>query len=380
MPTYLCHGFRWHRRSIRYFVVIQNVDEASPDWIVAHQSSVALLDQFYELFDFLPPCSHPVRNPFPLPTYDPIRPPTSNGHAHSRTRSYASQGNKEKDIIFENGDARNTSSQPSTRSNRSKSVGQPTATNTIYEDMISPLEPPSPVLDESIPFNDWSVVKFIEEFDPTDLSVVSGPWAYVADYVVRIDTSVSVTEEINRYEARMKTHPYKSMSGASDEGGRRINTIGNRRAGWFEKLRDQLQRSESIRWYVVVCGDEERAGAELEESEEVENKTNGQSSRQGLSSIRGFVENGFEFRLPEFLVSSPRTSEQGPRRRRMRKEAAKQDSTAPAVGQQQAIPPPPAPIQVVHKMPADNGVKHKSSLSSGGLRRLFLRRKPDGPT
>ncbi|OTA94332.1 hypothetical protein M434DRAFT_53703, partial [Hypoxylon sp. CO27-5] len=188
MPTYLCHGFRWHRRSIRYFVVVQNVEEAASEWIVGRQSPVALLDQFYELFDFLPPWQ----------------------------------------------------------------------LSETHDDIPEVPSPEPPELDESVPFNDWSVVKFLEEFDPTDLSVVSGPWAYVADYVVRIDTSVSVAEEISRYEARMKTESYKPMSGPSDEEGRKINTFGNKKAGWLEQLRDQLQRTESIRWYVVVCGDEER--------------------------------------------------------------------------------------------------------------------------
>ena len=41
----------------------------------------------------------------------------------------------------------------------------------------------------------------MEEFDPTNLSVASGPWAYVADLVVRVDTSVSIVEEMLRYEA-----------------------------------------------------------------------------------------------------------------------------------------------------------------------------------
>jgi hypothetical protein len=36
-----------------------------------------------------------------------------------------------------------------------------------------------------------------------------------------------------------------------------------RRFGWFEKLRDQLAKTESIGWYVVVCGDEERTAPDL---------------------------------------------------------------------------------------------------------------------
>ncbi|OTA59183.1 hypothetical protein K449DRAFT_397478 [Hypoxylon sp. EC38] len=372
MPTYLCHGFRWHRRSIRYFVVVQNVEEAASEWIVGRQSPVALLDQFYELFDFLPPCAPPTRNLSPPPSPNRIQSqfPTSNGYAHSRIHSYGGQEHKDKNSRFENGEngtRRRLSKSPS----RSRSLGQLSETHDDIPEVPSP-EPPE--LDESVPFNDWSVVKFLEEFDPTDLSVVSGPWAYVADYVVRIDTSVSVAEEISRYEARMKTESYKPMSGSSDEEGRKINTFGNKKAGWLEQLRDQLQRTESIRWYVVVCGDEERSARELEERI----KAKKENKFQNLST-RGIVENGFEFRLPEFLVS-PRSTEQGPRRRRIERDTAKKDSTPVAENNQPVIPPPPAPIQVADKLSTENAVRPKSSKSNGGLRRLFLRRKPDGPT
>ncbi|KAI2602225.1 hypothetical protein GGR54DRAFT_634143 [Hypoxylon sp. NC1633] len=381
MPTYLCHGFRWHRRSIRYFVVIQNVDDAAPEWIVARQSSIAILDQFYELFDFLPPCTHPARNLSQSPHRTPNGVPTSNGNGrgHSRVRSYAGQEHNDKNARFGNGENGN-GSQQSRSPDRHKSMGQLTGTKRRDDiNLLQSPEPPEPQPDDGRPFNDWSVVKFLEEFDPTDLTVVSGPWAYVADYVVRIDTSVSVAEEISRYEARMKTVPNKPMSGLSDESGRRINTFGNKKAGWFEKLRDQLQRSEGIGWYVVVCGDEERSGLELEDEEsEAEGegaKSKDKKAKRSPNKIRGFVENSFEFRLPEFLA--PRTPEQRLRPRRAERRIIKPSPTPSAENGQPVIPPLPAPIQVAHKQ---NTVKPKSSKSSGGLRRLFLRRRADGPT
>ncbi|KAI2621457.1 hypothetical protein GGS26DRAFT_569318 [Hypomontagnella submonticulosa] len=376
MPTYLCHGFRWHRRSIRYFVVIQNVDDAAPEWIVARHSSVALLDQFYELFDFLPPCKEPTRIPSPSPNRANKPFPTSNGDTHVRTHSHGGQDKKEKNTQIENGENGN-GSQQSKSTNRSKTLRKLNTTQQP-DDTTTQRSPDSAEPDDSISFNQWSVVKFLEEFDPSDLSVVSGEWAYVADYVVRVDTSVSVTEEISRYEARMKTDRNKAMSGPSDEAGRRIQTIGNKKAGWFEKLRDQLQRSETIRWYVVVCGDEDRDGHELAENEGdgvngVENTT----KRQSPYTFRGIIENGFEFRLPEFLT--PRDPEQGPRRRRAERKAKQNPTPAPG-NNQPTIPPPPAPIQVAHKMSIDNAVRPKSSRSSSGFRRLLWRRKTDGPT
>ncbi|KAI0097413.1 hypothetical protein F4776DRAFT_535182 [Hypoxylon sp. NC0597] len=372
MPTYLCHGFRWHRRSIRYFVVIQNVEDAASEWIVGRQSPVALLDQFYELFDFLPPCTRPTHNLSPSPNCNQSQNSTSNGHAHSRIHSYGDKEHKDKNNRFENGENR-TRRRLSKSPSRSRSLGQLSETHDDIPQVPSP-EPPE--LDESVPFNDWSVVKFLEEFDPSDLTVVSGPWAYVADYVVRVDTSVSVAEEISRYEARMKTESYKPMSGSSDEEGRKINTLGNKKAGWLEQLRDQLQRTESIRWYVVVCGDEERSARELEERIRARKEGN---KAKSSTTIRGIVEDGFEFRLPEFLVS-PRPKEQRPRRRRIERNTAEQNSTPVAENDQPIIPPPPAPIQVAQKMSTENTMRPKSSKSNGGLRRLFLRRKPDGPT
>ncbi|KAI1416876.1 hypothetical protein F5Y13DRAFT_204262 [Hypoxylon sp. FL1857] len=386
MPTYLCHGFRWHRRSIRYFVVIQDVEDASSEWIVTRQSPVSLLDQFYELFDFLPPCTQPTRNPSPSPQRLQSQFPTSNGHAHSRMHSYDSQEHKHTNNRVENGENGNRR-RLSKSSSHSRSLGQP---NTTHDDITpipspeSPEPPELPEIDDTVPFNDWSVVKFLEEFDPSDLTTVSRPWAYVADYVVRVDMSLSIAEEISRYEAQMKSEPYKPMSGPSDEEGRKINTFGNKKAGWLEKLRDQLQRTESIRWYVVVCGDEERSTAELEERLRAKKEANrAKDPCPNSSTNRGIVENGFEFRLPEFLVSPP--SQQGRRRRRIERKTAKQDPTPVPENDQPTIPspplppPPPVPVQDAHKLSVEKAMRPKSSKSNGGLRKLFLRRKPDGP-
>ncbi|KAH7626267.1 hypothetical protein B0T09DRAFT_412459 [Sordaria sp. MPI-SDFR-AT-0083] len=57
MPTYLCHGFRWQRRSIRVYTVVQDLDDVSPEWLIRPTSSRCLLQSFYNLFEFLPYCS-----------------------------------------------------------------------------------------------------------------------------------------------------------------------------------------------------------------------------------------------------------------------------------------------------------------------------------
>ncbi|KUI55194.1 putative uridine nucleosidase 2 [Cytospora mali] len=100
---------------------------------------------------------------------------------------------------------------------------------------------------------DWSPVKLLEEYDPNNLEEVSRPYAYVADHVQRIDSSCSVAEEIAKYEQQVRSKPDAAMKGPNGE----WETA--KRPGWFGQLRDQLQRDEEIKWYVVVNGDEERA-------------------------------------------------------------------------------------------------------------------------
>ncbi|KAK2044470.1 hypothetical protein LZ31DRAFT_285245 [Colletotrichum somersetense] len=206
MPTYLCHGFRWDRRSIRVFVVVQNIDDAAPEWIIAPNSSPAILEAFYSLFDFLP-------EPAPDET--------------------EAQRDKKK---------------------RNKSKASKAAALRNEYDVPPSTVPPE---EDDVLQNDWSAVKLLEEYDPTDLSYVSRPYAYVADHVVRIDLSNSITEEIVRYEERLSET--KAMASApSDEFYKAKKSSSGKKAGWFEKLRDQLQRGEDIRWYIVVCGDEVR--------------------------------------------------------------------------------------------------------------------------
>ncbi|CAH0001452.1 unnamed protein product [Clonostachys byssicola] len=185
MPTYLCHGFRWHRRSIRFFVIIYDVLDAAPDWIVGRGSSAAILEHFYERYEFLP------------------RPPSS------RNLSEPPVGDPEG---------------PTDESNGDESEGDDD-NRTVRLDQ-------DPVL-----INDeWSAVKLLEEYDPRETVEPCRPYAYVADYAVRVELSADVTEEIARYERI-----------ASERGGN----------SWFEKLRDALEKDEEIGWFVVVNGVED---------------------------------------------------------------------------------------------------------------------------
>lgn len=419
MPTYLCHGFRWHRDAIRFFVIVQDVEDAAPGWVVAPRSSDALLTQFYELFDFLP-----YRDGRPHDSDDLAPPPPQ-----SSPGALGQQG----DPATSGGGGGTHTQEIATK--RGKSPSRRPRTDDDGEPSTSPTLPQLPDLpgggeEELPPPSDWSAVTLLEEFDPSNLSIVSGPWAYVADHVVRVDTSAPVVEEMLRYDALERSRDYKAMGSSSssssnssggsrsDETGRSIvSAVEREGAGWLEKLRDKLQSSELIRWYVVVCGDEERDayGQQEEEEEEEEedkyspkqeedeDKTIGatseghheqqqqqqQQQRQqqqhpppkqgGNAGDTGGGGGGddFKFRLPEFLGSKPRPRD------------AKADWNAvlekpPPFFKKDPQPvtfPPSSPLPAgaaaAHKTatpPADaSGVRPKTS-GTGGFRRFFTRR------
>ena len=50
MPVYLLHGFRWPRIAIRHHIIFNNIDDAAPEYIVAPQTSAALLESFRDLY------------------------------------------------------------------------------------------------------------------------------------------------------------------------------------------------------------------------------------------------------------------------------------------------------------------------------------------
>ena len=45
MPVYLVHGFRWPRIKIRHHIILKNIDEASPEYIMSAASSAAIIAQ-----------------------------------------------------------------------------------------------------------------------------------------------------------------------------------------------------------------------------------------------------------------------------------------------------------------------------------------------
>lgn len=148
MPTYLCHGFRWHRRDIRIFVILNNMDDAAPDWIIGRTTSSLLLSRFAESFDFLPGPRPPARR-------EPLDPLQVKLH-------------RDDDLTV-----------PASR---------------------------VPASDDDVLVNDWSPVKLLEEYDADETESAARPYAFVADHVVRVDLDANVGDEMAEYEALAREH------------------------------------------------------------------------------------------------------------------------------------------------------------------------------
>lgn len=240
MPTYLCHGFRWQRRSIRVYVIVQNLDDASPEWIIPARTSRCILKSFYSLFDFIPYCA-PVRS-----AYTPSQDADSDDGSYILNNNYAAARDASRNRSHSRGRSRSQSLSLAQRRSQSQSRTQQ------QQPPLPPLpaDPPrSASPDDDFAAQSWSAVKLLEEYDPHDLTAVSRPYAYVADYAVRIDLSCSIADEIARYERQVQQLQQQSYYPADQK---------RRPLTFLEQLRDQLQRGEEIRWYVVVNDDEVR--------------------------------------------------------------------------------------------------------------------------
>ncbi|RFU30572.1 hypothetical protein B7463_g5787, partial [Scytalidium lignicola] len=335
MPTYLLHGFRWHRKSILLHVIFNDLDDAAPEWIIAPATSITLLNSFYSLFDFLPP-SHPPSTgvaAFPMTRTKRdmqerrdmagigpagARPPATSA-GEERTTDAGGHGaaagalHKRRSIQNLGLLARPMSRMLSTsdvpdrikhsRNGNGNGNGNSNGLNSSMESSPGSTSENLPRSKEPR-FNDWSVVKFIEQYDANEL-VVSQPWAYIADYVVEVPLGVSITEEMERYEV-WKSESEGTTSSVPDSpvpaaAGSRSSTLSvgargmKRRSkwvGWFERLRDSVEKNEKVGWYVVVCEDEERAYSppdsdEDEEDVVVEEESKPKNPRTGM--IRDFL-------------------------------------------------------------------------------------------
>ncbi|OCK83764.1 hypothetical protein K432DRAFT_401758 [Lepidopterella palustris CBS 459.81] len=50
MPTYLVHGFRWPRPLIRIHIILQNLDDAAAEWLMAPATYATLFENFETLY------------------------------------------------------------------------------------------------------------------------------------------------------------------------------------------------------------------------------------------------------------------------------------------------------------------------------------------
>jgi len=135
MPTYLLHGFRWPRPLIRIHIILQNLDDAAAEWLMA---------------------------------------PATAGTLHANFAS-------------------------------------------LYPDLMPSL--PS--------------LRFIEQYDPSDDTTKSQPYAYVCDQVHEVSLGVDIDEV-------------------------RGKGVANEAWGALVELRDNIAPGEKVAWFVVVNGDVER--------------------------------------------------------------------------------------------------------------------------
>ena len=301
MPTYLCHGFRWHRRDIRIFVVVHDLEDAAPDWIIGPTSSTLILDQFAESFDFLPKIPEATAS-------------DNNNNNGKKGANGSSSGN----------------TQPN---------------KPVHHDDDFDI-PPShvPASEDAVLYHDWSAVKLLEEYDPLETISPARPYAYVADHVIRIDTSADVMGEMAKYE----------------------KSAGSGGASWFTQLRDKVQQAEEIRWYIVVCGDELRDYPEDDSTiEEV--------------SVEEADENAYNRRAATMTATSESaqessfTTEERPSQDRL-KTANMQNSQEWSHMRPPPIPADDAPTGDGKGHGRKPSLRHKLSRASG-LRRLFAKKE-----
>ena len=55
MPIYLIHGFRWPRKAIRIHIILNNVEEAAPEWLMSPSTTAALMANFRTIYPNLMP-------------------------------------------------------------------------------------------------------------------------------------------------------------------------------------------------------------------------------------------------------------------------------------------------------------------------------------
>lgn len=81
MPTYICHAFRWPRPLIRIHIILQNLDDAAAEWLIAPQTSATMIHNFKTIYPEIMPALPSLRF---LEQYDP-----SDESVESKSQPYA---------------------------------------------------------------------------------------------------------------------------------------------------------------------------------------------------------------------------------------------------------------------------------------------------
>lgn len=162
MPTWLVHGFRWPRSQIRIHIILQNLDDAAPEWLMAPATTACMMKNFTEQ----------------------------------------------------------------------------------WPDQMAQLPD----------------LRFIEQYDPDDLTVKDQPYAYVCDIVHEIKLGVDVED----------------IRGAS---------LADNRCASLAELRDKVAADQKLGWFVVVNGDVERWAPPLDEDDSTTADGNRFSTSSEKSSV-----------------------------------------------------------------------------------------------
>lgn len=312
MPTYLIHGFRWHRANIRIYIILNNVEEAASEWLMAPNTSNALLNSFYTQFDFLPPSTPgPIELSSPEPS--PIDPLPAPAKSSPRTLT-----KRDKRSMLSLKSSRSLGKTPSNGPNTSSNSGPETSHSRPASGVgnSNGKAPQKKEPEKSLRFNQWSVVKLVEQYDPDDMFTKSQPWAYVSDYMVEVGLGVSIAEEIDKYKKWLAEKELVPPCGVNESelkmSPREIRKR-NQRAGWFDKLKENLEKGEEMGWYVVVCGDEERWVPPEEESDEEKSAEDEIEDPPPKTPVSARIKGFFSKRRTESDSSTMDTNSVGPR-------------------------------------------------------------------
>lgn len=260
MPIFLLHGFRWTRINIRFLIILNDIEDAASEWIMAPATSKSLLDNFYKKYDFLPQC----------------RPPLSISQQTVNNSSI---------LTLEEGIFKNLELPCTIRSNNSRaSLRSPIRKKNIENPILSNDNKPNKQtgderkalqcestlslnMETAVQFNDWSPIKLVEQYDPEEKYVCSQPYAYVADYLIKVDLSVALDDQIQKYE-KFRAEQCESHEESQNIGSLACESVEDKskikenlqkpEKDWFERLRNELEKESDIGWYVVYCGDQER--------------------------------------------------------------------------------------------------------------------------